>query len=99
MRLSSSFFSILRAAALRPDHWPLNRLIIILALVCCAYSPALGFAPDDDLTARAAVLMDAATGKVIYQKEADLHLPPASTTKIMTAILTLESGRSLTEKF
>ena len=43
--------------------------------------------------------MDAATGKVIYEKEADLRLPPASTTKIMTAILTLESGRSLVEKF
>ena len=42
--------------------------------------------------------MDAATGKIIYQKEADLRLPPASTTKIMTAILTLESGHSLAEK-
>ncbi len=41
--------------------------------------------------------MDAATGKIIYQKEADLRLPPASTTKIVTAILTLESGRSLKE--
>ena len=43
--------------------------------------------------------MDATTGKIIYQKEADLRLPPASTTKIMTAILTLESGRSLKESF
>jgi len=58
----------------------------------------LGFAPDDDLTARAAVLMDAATGKVIYQKEPDLHLPPASTTKVITAIVTLESGRKLSER-
>ena len=39
--------------------------------------------------------MDAATGKLIYQKEPDLRLPPASTTKIVTAILTLESGRNL----
>jgi len=39
--------------------------------------------------------MDAATGKVIYQKEPDLRLPPASTTKVVTAILTLESGRNL----
>ena len=56
------------------------------------------FAPDEDLTARAAVLMDAATGKILYQKEADLRLPPASTTKVATAILTLESGRSLSQK-
>jgi D-alanyl-D-alanine carboxypeptidase (penicillin-binding protein 5/6) len=57
------------------------------------------FSPDEDLTARAAVLMDAATGKIIYQKDAELRLPPASTTKIVTAILALESGRKLSESF
>ena len=41
--------------------------------------------------------MDAATGKILFQKEADLRLPPASTTKVVTAILTLESGRKLTD--
>jgi D-alanyl-D-alanine carboxypeptidase len=41
--------------------------------------------------------MDAATGKILYQKDPDLRLPPASTTKVMTAILTLESGRKLTD--
>jgi serine-type D-Ala-D-Ala carboxypeptidase (penicillin-binding protein 5/6) len=61
--------------------------------------PANAFSPDDDLTARAAVLMDAATGKIIYQKDAELRLPPASTTKVLTAILALESGRKLNEAF
>lgn len=41
--------------------------------------------------------MDAATGRVLYQKEPDLRLPPASTTKVMTTILALESGRKLSE--
>jgi D-alanyl-D-alanine carboxypeptidase (penicillin-binding protein 5/6) len=41
--------------------------------------------------------MDASTGRILYQKEPDLRLPPASTTKVMTAILTLESGHKLTE--
>jgi D-alanyl-D-alanine carboxypeptidase len=41
--------------------------------------------------------MDASTGKVLFQKEADLRLPPASTTKVVTAILTLESGRKLSD--
>ncbi len=41
--------------------------------------------------------MDAATGKILYQKEADLRLPPASTTKVVTAILALESGRKLSQ--
>jgi D-alanyl-D-alanine carboxypeptidase (penicillin-binding protein 5/6) len=45
------------------------------------------------LTARAAIAMDAASGEVLYERAADLPLPPASTTKVMTAILALESGR------
>lgn len=36
------------------------------------------------------ILMEASTGKIIYEKEAHAKVPPASTTKIMTAILTLE---------
>lgn len=73
---------------------------MILALFFLApwANPAAAFAPDEDLTARAAVLMDAATGKILYQKEADLRLPPASTTKVATALLALESGRSLSQK-
>jgi serine-type D-Ala-D-Ala carboxypeptidase (penicillin-binding protein 5/6) len=51
------------------------------------------FSPDDDLSARALLLMDAKTGKILYQKNADTPLPPASTTKVLTAILTLESQK------
>ena len=75
--------------------------LVVSALVFCLGSilgsVAWSFSPDDDLTARAAVLMDAATGRILYQKDSDLRLPPASTTKVMTAILILESGRKLTE--
>jgi D-alanyl-D-alanine carboxypeptidase (penicillin-binding protein 5/6) len=53
--------------------------------------------PEEELSARAMLLMDSKTGKILYQKDADLKLPPASTTKILTAILALESGRKLTE--
>jgi D-alanyl-D-alanine carboxypeptidase (penicillin-binding protein 5/6) len=51
------------------------------------------FSPDGDLSARALLLMDAKTGKILYQKNADTPLPPASTTKVLTAILTLESQK------
>lgn len=37
--------------------------------------------------------MDAVTGQVLYEREPDLTLPPASTTKIVTAIVALESDR------
>ncbi|HEY8909627.1 MAG TPA: D-alanyl-D-alanine carboxypeptidase family protein [Desulfosporosinus sp.] len=46
------------------------------------------------VTADAAVLMDVATGDVLYDKQAHKRRPPASTTKIMTAILGFELGRS-----
>lgn len=45
------------------------------------------------VTAAAAVLMDVTTGDVLFGKQADTRRPPASTTKIMTAILGLELGR------
>lgn len=44
------------------------------------------------LYARAAVLMDAVSGRVLLGKNEDLKLPMASTTKIMTCILVLEKG-------
>ena len=42
------------------------------------------------LYSTAAVLMDADTGRVLYGKNAEVSLPMASTTKIMTCILALE---------
>lgn len=44
-------------------------------------------------TALAAVVMDEASGAVLYEKDAHRQLPPASLTKIATAILAAESGR------
>lgn len=44
------------------------------------------------LYAQAAVLMDADSGRILYEKDAHKVLPMASTTKIMTCILALEYG-------
>lgn len=43
--------------------------------------------------AKAALLMDATTGQVIYAKDAHERRAPASTTKMMTALVTLEKAR------
>lgn len=43
-----------------------------------------------DVEAKSAVLMDAKTGTVLYAKEPDTPLPPASVTKIMTLLLVFE---------
>jgi len=63
-------------------------LLILLAL------PGLGLAVDAPPAppAKAYLLMDAATGQVLYEHESRAQLPMASTTKIMTAILALERG-------
>jgi serine-type D-Ala-D-Ala carboxypeptidase (penicillin-binding protein 5/6) len=46
-----------------------------------------------DVGAAAAVLMDAKTGEVLYARNPDEPLPPASVTKILTALVILERGR------
>ena len=43
------------------------------------------------VSADSAILMDANTGEILYSKNMDAAYPPASTTKIMTALLTLEN--------
>jgi len=55
--------------------------------------PGLYVSPSDPLqtlTARSAVVMDAATGRILYERDMDTRRFPASTTKIMTLIVALE---------
>src|SRR5690625_559877 len=47
-----------------------------------------------DLDAESAILVDADTGKVLYSKDADTALPPASMTKMMTEYLVWEAVES-----
>lgn len=49
----------------------------------------------ESISAKSACLMEAESGKVLYSKSADRRLPMASTTKIMTALVAIESGISL----
>lgn len=44
-----------------------------------------------DLDCKSAILMDAATGTVLYEQNADEPLPPASVTKIMTLLIVMEA--------
>ncbi len=45
-----------------------------------------------EINSPAGILMDSATGKVIYEKNPHMQMYPASITKILTAILALEHG-------
>lgn len=56
----------------------------------------MSFAKADELvkTAKSAILIEASTGKVLYEMNADEALAPASMTKIMTLLLTMEAVES-----
>jgi D-alanyl-D-alanine carboxypeptidase (penicillin-binding protein 5/6) len=49
------------------------------------------YAKPPKLTAKSAILIDAKTGNVLYEKKADAKHSPASCTKIMTALLAIEN--------
>jgi serine-type D-Ala-D-Ala carboxypeptidase (penicillin-binding protein 5/6) len=55
--------------------------------------PLLVSAAEMKLAAKAAVLMNATTGKLIWAKDKDLPLPPASTAKVLTASVVLDHSR------
>jgi len=62
--------------------------------VFAVFSEAMAASEENEpkVSAAGAMLMDAATNKVLYAKTAHEKLPMASTTKIMTAILAIEHG-------
>lgn len=62
--------------------------LVVLLTAYCQY-PAGSYA--DDLHSRAVAVIDATSGKLLYAKNPELRCPPASTTKLMTAILALEN--------
>lgn len=70
----------------------------VFALAAVFALPVAATAAGPTLTARAAIVMDAQSGEVLWEENATTPLPPASTTKVMTAILGLESGQ-LDESF
>lgn len=60
-------------------------------LTFCTVDPAVAAEPY--ISAYSAILMEADTGQVLFEKEMHKRREPASLTKIMTAILALEYGR------
>ena len=60
------------------------------AALLCLFLWGGALAEDMAVAARAAVLIDGATGRALFAQNADRRYPMASTTKIMTALLALE---------
>ncbi|UNC92988.1 D-alanyl-D-alanine carboxypeptidase family protein [Candidatus Contubernalis alkaliaceticus] len=80
-------------------------LLLIFSLFFLSLTPLTAWAePDTDATeeeledelpfdvdAKSALLMEATTGEILYEKDADAKYPPASITKIMTLLIALEA--------
>jgi D-alanyl-D-alanine carboxypeptidase (penicillin-binding protein 5/6) len=62
--------------------------VFIWVFVFCFSLPSVSAA--DEIRSRAAVVMDSVTGRVLYAKNPDQRLLPASTTKLMTALVVLD---------
>lgn len=80
----------------------MKKKIVLCGLIICIMCAQLGNLTlcaeegaemEGQLYARSAVLMDADSGRVLFGKEEDVVRPMASTTKIMTCILALESQK------
>src|ERR1700752_1114451 len=69
------------------------RLSALLLLTWNLSSFSSSASADPNPSAAAALLMDAATGDLLYEKNAHIPLPMASTTKVMTALLGVERLR------
>lgn len=66
-------------------------LLLTLLLLAGALSPGACAVQAPEITAGAALLMDAANDEVLYEKNANNRMYPASLTKVMTALLVLEA--------
>lgn len=75
----------------------LKRVFCIFLIICFIFTPmitASAYEPSGvEITANAALLVSLDTNEVLYEKNADKQVYPASITKIMTTLLILESEK------
>ncbi len=72
-----------------------RRGMVVAATVMALWLPRMAAGATNEtprITAKSAIIVDAHNGSVLWSQDPDEQLPPASTTKVMTAILALESG-------
>ncbi len=70
-------------------------LVLLFSYLCCVKVNAVAWEEKipalAPLNCTGAVLMEAETGRVLYEQNADEALPPASVTKVMTLLLVMEA--------
>ena len=66
-------------------------VFLLAALLCGLFTVPAAALEDPDIRAKAALLVEAETGTILYDKNAHDELSIASTTKIMSALLIFEA--------
>lgn len=70
----------------------MKKLTAALLAAICLFASSSARAEEDTLVnAKSAILVEAETGRVLYEYNPDEKLPPASVTKIMTMLLVMEA--------
>lgn len=72
-----------------------SKILVVCAVWCLFFaSSSSGQAQIFDIPARSALLMDAATGQVLFEKNADEPMEPASLVKIMTMLVVMDAVKA-----
>ena len=66
-------------------------LVFVLTLLGL-YTNILASSDEPTITSESSILIESTTSKVLFEKNSNIRLEPASITKIMTAILTIENA-------
>ncbi len=70
-------------------------IALLVGLVASSFAPMVTYADNSpqtlNLQVNGAILVEASTGKILYEQNANQPLPPASMTKMMTEYLLLEA--------
>lgn len=70
----------------------IRKKIILLLMLLIISIQTISFADEVSIKSKAAILVEVSTGRILYEKNSIEKMWPASTTKIMTAILVIEKG-------
>ena len=68
----------------------ITSIICLIVILLCSFLPQC-FAAEISISAPSAILIEAETGQILFEKDSHKQLPPASVTKIMTMLLVIEA--------
>lgn len=72
----------------------MKKIALLLMFCLLIFNLCVNFVyADVNTCAKAAVVMDVKTGRILYSKNSEQKLPMASTTKIMTVLVAIETGK------